>query len=611
MDMERIWDEIREDTENYVNNGSPDEALVFDAFPGSGKTTNVIKMLMDMGHMKFIYLAPNHDVIEQNITWHGLDDYIGRFVHFKGRKHLCMDTEKRRKSIEHGMPIRPYCIKCPNKDGCEYYRRKNDIEWDDPMNWAGVHAHIPTYLENYLIGDKDNLRYKEFDVLVIEENPISSLMQTTTVDRNDLVTISNEMEYFRREKEEEGDSKHDDQVGDMTELIDTMIIWLGSHNRNMYSDILESVRKLEKYNWFEFIDEWDKYIVFRINQMEGPMLQPPKDIFGILSDMSKVITERTVQRNFVRFNGDEPVIRINHFYGDVLKNIDMKMIGLDGTANMDIWENIFHRPVTRVKKSYAFSNVYQSNQGKYPQSSWIRNGLLTSSGRGLLKIVGEIVKRMPKQILLVGTKKIKPYVDDYLEKLNLKRYVEYAWYYNLRSKSYTHCDTTVLLCRPSPSPSQIDTYTVLSGWDEEVWVNFFTKDEMLQAIARCRPNMSVVKGGFPAAERVRDEPVRIFILSSENIFEPGMVKEGPLEEGGYWTCNNKTMLAGLRSGNYNRITDGEYNMMKSLKAIIKNNPLHMTELTRRFRNKEMLRYVLTRMARHGEVSMEGGKYVIP
>ena len=140
------------------------------AVPGSGKTTSVM-MAIDKAGYTWLYLAPFHELIEENLRYSKLREYD--FIHFKGKAQpgMCL-AEEFREYMDMGVNITPFCeTRCPMKDTlCPYYRNKREIE-EYPQSWAGVHAHVSTYLQTFLfeVMYNDERMFKHFDAIILDE----------------------------------------------------------------------------------------------------------------------------------------------------------------------------------------------------------------------------------------------------------------------------------------------------------------------------------------------------------------------------------------------------------------------------------------------------------
>ena len=158
---------------------------------GGGKTTNTLKTLEEEGY-QWIYLAPFHTVIEENLKLSNFYNY--NYLHLKSRAKLCLVPDYKR--LAAGIPerripsidIRPICENsCPLKDTtCPYYETKRQL-WADPISWAGVHHHLKEFLReffNIFINETPLRDY--YDVLIIDENPINVLFENEVANSDSL-----------------------------------------------------------------------------------------------------------------------------------------------------------------------------------------------------------------------------------------------------------------------------------------------------------------------------------------------------------------------------------------------------------------------------------------
>lgn len=521
------WEEIASYVREYLFNNNPDAhvPMVINAFPGSGKSTNILAELFQLPDIHFIYIAPTHQVVVENMEFNRIDR-LGSFVHFKSREKVCLVAHYVEMHEKWQMPIKPLCAGCDHRpqtreDGtrstgdCEYYENLRQIEGDNPPSWAGVHGHITTYLHEYLLGrDDEPGKMHHFNLLVIEENPATSLLNSISLNREELITINNIGADFIYENPE--------QLDLFLSTVDFLFTRIGGDID--YPRLMRIAVRWRGLDWRLFEDEWDKYLTTRILDQDNPLRNIPKNIIRICRDIFLSCTEESIIDQVIRGVADNEnyqLITLNFFYRYALAGIPMRIMGLDGTANVTMWERMFGMEVSERRMKMMLKNVYQEKNFRYPQMSWIYGGKPTKTALTLLKTCEIIVKSRGKKTLLVGTKKIKPVVDKYFKDVGLYDRMVYAWYYNLRSINYEECDSVILLCRPSPSDRSLEIYTNLSGWPSEDWEQLLTRDEMVQALHRIRPGRDKV-GEFVPDIRCR-ERTEIFILSNEHLFEDGDV----------------------------------------------------------------------------------------
>jgi hypothetical protein len=528
MTAEQIWERISNSVDDYLVNDVPNitTALLLNAFPGAGKTRNVLRRIYELGK-KFIYLASEHEVIEENVTLH--DDVDFNFIHFRSRERECQNPEFHELAQMWRMSLRPLCDKvCTDRETCPYYVNKKIIEERNPPSWAGVHSHIITFLGKYLRGTPaERGHLADFDVLVLEESPIPRLMENRVLSLEDMGNVESEASQMQE--------CHEDQLGMFCDMIEYFAAHIAiPHNYNRLWGKVQEWRDWDTPSWAKFHDKWEEHITMRVMGTDGaePLRNVPPDIIMLLNDMFQTTTRENLERHVQTIANR---ISLSYFYGDTLHDLPIRTIGLDGTANIDTWGRILGKPIHTVNIAKPFKNVWQLKGGNYPQSSWIYEGELRDTGLQLLKLVEKIAKTREGKVLLIGTKKVCTFADQYFKEKHLEKKVRIAHYYSLRSKNFVDCDSVVLLVRPSPPQNSMETYTALSGWPMEVWHNYYTREEMLQAIARIRPNLEYEitdRNVFPPRRRIRGN-IECFVLCNagrrgepEELFNMNDIVEG-------------------------------------------------------------------------------------
>jgi hypothetical protein len=183
--------------------------LLFQTFAGSGKSTTIMQTVDSYGY-QWIYLAPYHDVITDIFEYSKIRDYRN-WSHLKGKEQLGVcSSELMIEYLRKGIDITPFCmVKCTNKKECVYYKTKEEIE--DPKgtllrNWAGVHSHIPTYLQHFLfdIEYKGKKMMSHYEVLIIDEFPLGSLFDSIRVTQKDIIYLFKLVSKYSKDSEEKG-----------------------------------------------------------------------------------------------------------------------------------------------------------------------------------------------------------------------------------------------------------------------------------------------------------------------------------------------------------------------------------------------------------------------
>ena len=190
-----------------------------------------------------------------------------------------------------------------------------------------------------------------------------------------------------------------------------------------------------------------------------------------------------------------------------------KIIGLDGTANVELWESIVGREASILDRKYRYTNLYQITDGRYPLSTWVRNRKITSSGLRLVKLMNAIISKKRSHVLVVCTIPMRRYIQNNITPKLLGKVV-FGHFYYLRSRNdfYESCDTVILACEPNLPEFQIEAFAELSGWTLELWRKVFTEEEMIQAVGRIREEKDMV---FSRKREKRE----VYVLSNVPLFK--------------------------------------------------------------------------------------------
>lgn len=629
---QKDWEKIRSDVRDYTINGIPDErhALLISRYPGSGKTTNTVEMLAELG-VNFIYVAPTHEIIMDNIQFTAnynnsveLRRSIEAMEHFRARRRVCCREDLVRLAIPVeqggvGMPIKPFCSNCPDRNSCEYYLTRWSIESSDHPSWAGVHSHIATYLHNFLC-DEEVGAFTDYDVLVIEENPIKSLLQQEFLSIEDLKKLERALGLF---EDTRGNNEQTQFLYDLFDGFYQINTGRDMDERRAVS-MLGLARRWRDYDWKEFQEAWDSHLVMEV--MTHNRITPenvPKYVFPLFNDIFMETNMELIRYHIKSkrpWGYSNPVIQLNFFHRNALKYNDtvplpMKVIGLDGTANVEIWQRILGREVHVERGTpYIYDNVNQLKTHVYPQSSWITSSReLRSTGENLLELAKLIVSnKKPGKVLLIGTKKVTNIVKKKMRSHGLDKYCVFANYYALRSKNFLDCDTVILLMTPAVPPDQVDVCVELSNWPRDIWERNFREDEMIQAACRIRPNLKEVKDLF-GKNRQREE-CEIFVFSGIPIFG------NDVREGGHFLQSMNDMRYYLLSGNRSYgITSGGLVAREMIFEILNNAGKDGASLDKmveyainseKFKSDKVISRMLKTMLINEEIREVGGRYFI-
>jgi len=476
---------------------SPSRFLIEKAHVGSGKTTNTLKTISEMRDIgNWIYLAPFHHVVDENLRDSVFHNY--KYIHLKSRAKVCIMPQYR-ELAERNINIRPICEgHCGAKDTCPYYVTKKEL-YDNPQNWAGVHHHITEFLGEFLdLWNNKKKMHTYYSAIVVDENPIKVLFINETADadhlgdfRDVLVKLGLDDKEFRK----------------LRRFIDFLIVnYVGGEDIN-YNKLH---RRFNSIDFQAAYDQYQEVLVQALVEKAIRINEIPKDFLNWFSKMQKYETRENIEQMIVKKKATGYTKKHYYFMSyerDALRNLQPKIIALDGTANIEIWEALVGKTASVFNKEYLYSDIYRLTDGEYPLSSWLNNRFeLRSTGDRLLRLIRRIYEKKRNKVLVICTKALMSILKEHLDKDK----VMFGYYYYLRSRNdfYQVCDTVILACQPNIPEFQVKCFSELSGWNDEIWRKVFTDEEMVQAVGRIRQNMPYVA----ETARMRENPRQVFIF---------------------------------------------------------------------------------------------------
>lgn len=505
--------------------------FVIRTFPGSGKTTSVM-MAIDQAGFTWIYLAPTHEVINENLEYSKLRDY--EFIHLKGKDQpgMCLSPEYVELMKKH-INITPFCeTRCPyRRNGCPYYETKELIE-SYPQSWAGVHHHIPTYLQTFLFNTtyKNQQMFKHFDVLIIDEFPLQVLYHQDRIKRTHITD-------YRVVVERMIESNEKDFVLYFLELLLKPEI--------DYSRLLGLIMLNRGLDLKTFEKEYDTTLLRMISNKE--LDKAPKNLCHSIREIHKENPEmRKLKWMIYEIKGDQwskPAILLTTSNVKYFKNIKIPIICLDATADIGAWNTLLNDNCRSETIDMEYKNLYQLRGGNYPVSSWVsqfNKYELSSTGERLCELIKEICKRKRKIVLICSNKRIRGLIRKYLkEKYDNDNYT-FAIYYNLRGRNsfYEDCDTCIIAHEPNIPPYQFEIMENVIGWDAELLKDLMTTAEIKQAIGRIRQNILITPSG-----RIRDD-IEIYVFPGGKNQNDKIVDESKIIPYEFMYSGNLSSLGG-------------------------------------------------------------------
>lgn len=429
---------------------------------------------------RWIYCAPFHKNIKENIT-----DSIYRtysFLHLKSRSKLCTNPDAKM-LFNLNYDIRGLCDKCPDKHVCAYERNLKEAYKDRP-NLAITHGHLQNWLPKFLNREIDGeVVGDDYDVLIIDENPIKTFMCIEDVWRNEIRDIWN----IAR------DADCDDDLIDLLDLLQEPVLDY---------DEIEKI-KLDSKRLARNIIRFGKkaHELWTI----GAIRNIPKNIINQLYKVSSYFGIKNIEK-MIRVVGRK--IKLSYFNPEIISQLNIKkIIALDGTATKHVWEKMLGASPDMMIAGVKYEHAYQLKDYRYVSTSWVAwkkaSGPNPTPGK-LCKIIDKIAERKERNTLVVCTKRVK---EEVMKRCKIKRDVkhkelgwnkiDFANYYALRGLNdyYKRCDTVILAHEPNPPESEIIMFSELSGWSKDVWRTVYREEEMRQAIGRIRENMSEYADG--------------------------------------------------------------------------------------------------------------------
>lgn len=392
------------------------------------------------------------------------------------------------------------------EEGCPYYEAKREL-FNNPQNWAGVHHHITEFLADFLYSLDPNeiTNHLHYSVLIIDENPISVLFVNEKGDATQLAEVRNMIEKLNLDSDEAKACK---------EFLDFLII-------NFIANTDIDYNKLYKlFSAVDFRTLYEEYQIEIIDRVIDGQMSPeeiPREYLVWFDRIQKHASRAKIENMIVKREASGYTKK--HYYfmcfeETVLHNLPFKVIGLDGTANVEIWESIIGEKSSLFYIPYDYKNIYQLNSGEYPLSSWVEpfNFELRSTGRRLCNLIDLISQRKKNKVLICSSSALKESIMKECKSNNLI----YGYFYYLRSRNdfYQTADTVIIANQPNIPEFQLECFSNLSSWDGETWRQVFTDEEMVQGVGRIRFDIPEVL----ETHRMREKR-EIYIFPSKGAIE--------------------------------------------------------------------------------------------
>jgi len=476
--------------------------LIYNTFTGSGKTTTILKTIYESEDgFTWMYFAPYHKVIEENIELSKVIDFHN-FVHLESREKLCLSKEYRQLAKEK-INITPFCENfCTLKDTrCPYYENLRIIR-EMPTCLAAVHAHIPTLMQTLFYEKwKGRCLFNYYDIIVIDEFPSNTIYNQIGINKKNI-------DYARDILELTDINTKESHL--LMLIMDELSLATGSISIN-YSKIFSMISTYKGLNFDSFREQYDAKILELITKKR--IRSPPEDIIHFLIEIYKRRPDpnelvwmicKTESSQWLKGSIYLTISNLPYF-----QKLPIKVIALDGTADIDAWKSILGNNCESITYDIRYKNTYQLLGARNPTSTLVRKNDFTPSGIKMLEMLKTICNYKKGNVLICASKRIQTILSKYLKKNKVKNYT-FATFYNLRSRNsyFEDCDTCVIFHEPNIPPFQVEIIKNVLGWEEDLIRKINREDEIKQGIGRIRQNIPTTPIGRKREKR------EIFIFSS-------------------------------------------------------------------------------------------------
>lgn len=480
IDIEEVRKYIAQNCLDHVRHGKGN--LVFNTFTGSGKTTTVLDTIYKSEDgFTWMYFAPYHKVIEENIELSKVFD-IHDFVHLESREKLCLSKDYK-ELAKKGINITPFCENlCPFKDKkCPYYENLKRIR-EKPTCFAGVHAHIPTLLQT-LLYEKWARRclFNYYDVIIIDEFPSNTIYNQLAINKFDI-------DYARDILAMTGITSNETHVLKM--ILDNLSLSTASIGINHAK--IHSMLGLKKLDFDKFKEDYDRELLSLI--LSKKIRSPPKDIIHSLIEIySRKPTLKELKWMIYKTISDpwhKSMIYLTVSNMPSFKTLPIKVIALDGTADLPSWKNVLGEDTKSISFDIEYKNAYQLIGSRNPITTIMNKNELSPSGHRMFEVLKNICEYKKEKVLICASKRVQRVLKKEFKKVGIDNYV-FATYFNLRSRNsyYEECDTCVLFHEPNIPPFQAEIIKHVLGWDQFIVRKIHREDEMKQGVGRLRQNI--------------------------------------------------------------------------------------------------------------------------
>lgn len=445
--VDYLHKQIKYDIENFME--GEEDALIVQYPPGGGKTTNTVRVLLNLQVM-FGFFGSKHDSLENNVSKpHGLP-------HLEGKARMC-ENPYREAFEEYGLLASKYtCATCVRHKYCDYKHIQNEF-FHNPQSFVAVHHHYPN-LSDFMVE-------KNFDLVVFDENFLEAMYVGGTYSLEDLYSNSELLKKLEYSKERQW----------VLDYINSLIVFT-------YTNTLDTPRITKELELEKFKEEYATFLIKRLYDRKWIY----KNIVGNLIDFATLNNPKEVLKKTIQ-EGKRKIHCIELAQYDFSKlNVETKTIILDATTPPTIYENIlkpFDRSVFTVHPQVmAKSHAYQLSTHTYPMSFLKK----TKIKDRLFKLTKSICERHSNEdVFICIRKRFKGQLEQYLEGTPNANVAHYG---GLRgANEFQKANVGVLVGTPYPNPDVVEVKSQVMGVSEEDIFKMDCNEEMLQTIHRIRP----------------------------------------------------------------------------------------------------------------------------
>ncbi|MEB3284536.1 MAG: hypothetical protein VKN33_04550 [Candidatus Sericytochromatia bacterium] len=322
--------------------------FVNNAEPSVSKTTVAVRLMVENPTKRFLFVAYSHELlkdVEGRLLKAGLpsDD----LVLVEGLKRVCAyegegGPERVVQAQAKGVNVRKvFCANCPKRTGCSWHTQKEKARAARvvlaPSAYLAERSH---FLEAKVWGNDTR------DALFIDEDATSYLMAREDFTTEDLMSYRGTLEFFL------GDAPSE-YVESMLSMVDFLLAFLGAGVPTVASFVPAMPEARYTSGWRlarertlalmegVFINDQDRDLTAALDALLGEALLPrePWGSEAAFDSAAEVATDGQEPRGVTFYKETERA----YAFLTASRLPEMPIFILDGTANQDFYQHVFHR----------------------------------------------------------------------------------------------------------------------------------------------------------------------------------------------------------------------------------------------------------------------------